>query len=292
MATLMHENGADIRHIQAILGHEDIRTTQIYTQVAIRALQQIHAATHPAEARSATPAAATHGSRARGPAGGAGSRRGGRRRAGQLKEKYSNLTIFFGTASLRKKCSKKLLTGFLEKTAAKRKTAMEGIIVSMATIHISEADAARDFAGLMARVRAGAEIVIESGALPAAVLRAADPPRRSISESIALAKSPPKSWATSRCMDPAFAADLEEIIRNRKPWTRPHGTDPRLSSILIAGERRGERRRHPGARRAVWGDRRRALGCDRRGADARHLPGQDRRRPQAPGPSSKNSSRT
>ena len=49
MATLMHENGADIRHIQAILGHEDIRTTQIYTQVAIRALQQIHAATHPAE---------------------------------------------------------------------------------------------------------------------------------------------------------------------------------------------------------------------------------------------------
>ncbi|HLI76810.1 MAG TPA: site-specific tyrosine recombinase XerC [Acidobacteriaceae bacterium] len=52
MATLMHENGADIRHIQAILGHEDIRTTQIYTQVAIRALQQIHAATHPAESHA------------------------------------------------------------------------------------------------------------------------------------------------------------------------------------------------------------------------------------------------
>ncbi|HUZ95956.1 MAG TPA: site-specific tyrosine recombinase XerC [Edaphobacter sp.] len=59
MATLMHENGADIRHIQAILGHEDIKTTQIYTQVAIRALQQIHAATHPAEARSVTQAART-----------------------------------------------------------------------------------------------------------------------------------------------------------------------------------------------------------------------------------------
>lgn len=49
MATLMHENGADIRYIQQMLGHEDLKTTQIYTQVAIRALQQIHAATHPAQ---------------------------------------------------------------------------------------------------------------------------------------------------------------------------------------------------------------------------------------------------
>jgi integrase/recombinase XerD len=48
MATHMHENGADIRFIQQILGHEDIKTTQIYTQVALRALQQVYAATHPA----------------------------------------------------------------------------------------------------------------------------------------------------------------------------------------------------------------------------------------------------
>ncbi|MGH7870122.1 MAG: site-specific tyrosine recombinase XerC [Candidatus Dormibacteraceae bacterium] len=47
MATLMHEGGADIRYIQAILGHEDLKTTQIYTQVAIRTLRQVHAATHP-----------------------------------------------------------------------------------------------------------------------------------------------------------------------------------------------------------------------------------------------------
>ncbi len=48
MATLMHENGADIRHIQQMLGHADIRSTQIYTQVALRTLQRVHAATHPA----------------------------------------------------------------------------------------------------------------------------------------------------------------------------------------------------------------------------------------------------
>jgi len=47
----------------------------------------------------------------------------------------------------------------------------------MATIHISEADAARNFAGLLARVRAGAEIVIESSAAPVAVLRTPAPPR-------------------------------------------------------------------------------------------------------------------
>lgn len=47
MATLMLENGADIRYIQAMLGHAKLDTTQIYTQVSIRALKAIHTATHP-----------------------------------------------------------------------------------------------------------------------------------------------------------------------------------------------------------------------------------------------------
>lgn len=50
MATLMLEGGADIRFIQAMLGHAELSTTQIYTQVAIRQLQAIHAATHPGAA--------------------------------------------------------------------------------------------------------------------------------------------------------------------------------------------------------------------------------------------------
>jgi integrase/recombinase XerD len=48
MATLMLENGADIRFIQQMLGHENLSTTQVYTQVSIRALKQVHTATHPA----------------------------------------------------------------------------------------------------------------------------------------------------------------------------------------------------------------------------------------------------
>jgi integrase/recombinase XerD len=47
MATLMLEGGADIRYIQAMLGHVRLDTTQIYTHVSIRTLKQIHTTTHP-----------------------------------------------------------------------------------------------------------------------------------------------------------------------------------------------------------------------------------------------------
>ncbi len=49
MATKMLEHGAELRWIKAMLGHADIITTQIYTRVSIRALCEIHRATHPAE---------------------------------------------------------------------------------------------------------------------------------------------------------------------------------------------------------------------------------------------------
>ena len=48
MATLMLEGGADIRFIQQMLGHAELSTTEIYTQVSIRKLKEIHTATHPA----------------------------------------------------------------------------------------------------------------------------------------------------------------------------------------------------------------------------------------------------
>jgi integrase/recombinase XerD len=46
-ATVMHDNGADIRFIQAFLGHARLQTTEIYTQVSIRQLKAIHSACHP-----------------------------------------------------------------------------------------------------------------------------------------------------------------------------------------------------------------------------------------------------
>jgi len=47
-------------------------------------------------------------------------------------------------------------------------------VMAKDVIHISEADAASDFASLMERVRAGAEVVIENDARPVAILHAAD----------------------------------------------------------------------------------------------------------------------
>jgi integrase/recombinase XerD len=46
-ATLMLENGADVRMVQELLGHASLEATQLYTHVSIRKLQEVHAATHP-----------------------------------------------------------------------------------------------------------------------------------------------------------------------------------------------------------------------------------------------------
>ncbi len=48
-ATHMLKNGAPLRHLQEMLGHESLESTQIYTRVTINDLKQIHAKYHPSE---------------------------------------------------------------------------------------------------------------------------------------------------------------------------------------------------------------------------------------------------
>jgi integrase/recombinase XerD len=52
MATLLLEGGADIRYIQAILGHADLASTEIYTRVSIQALTAVIDSCHPGAANT------------------------------------------------------------------------------------------------------------------------------------------------------------------------------------------------------------------------------------------------
>ncbi|HXP38961.1 MAG TPA: hypothetical protein VN833_01770 [Candidatus Acidoferrales bacterium] len=87
-------------------------------------------------------------------------------------------------------------------------------------IHISEAEGASNFADVLARVRAGAEVVIESDKLPVAVIHAPVPRRRTISECIALL--PEDSMAV---MDADFAKDVEAAIESHRDPLEPPAWD-------------------------------------------------------------------
>lgn len=85
-------------------------------------------------------------------------------------------------------------------------------------IHISEAEAASDFPSLLARVRAGAEIVIERDAEAVAVIRPAEPYVRLLSESLRLAKK----HGSKATLDGGLARDLEEVVKShREPLNPP-----------------------------------------------------------------------
>lgn len=48
-ATHMLKNGAPVRHLQEMLGHESLESTQLYTRVTINDLKEVHSKYHPSE---------------------------------------------------------------------------------------------------------------------------------------------------------------------------------------------------------------------------------------------------
>ena len=91
----------------------------------------------------------------------------------------------------------------------------------MAIVHISDAEAARDLAAIMVRVSAGEEVIIDNGTLTVAMVPSAIPSRRSVAQCIALARKHEEETGKAPILDPDFAADVEEMVRNRKPWNPP-----------------------------------------------------------------------
>lgn len=90
-------------------------------------------------------------------------------------------------------------------------------VMAKDVIHISEAEVAGKFTSLMARVRAGAEVIIESDSRPVAILHPPEPASRTISECIALL--PEDSTAT---IDSDFAKDVEAAVEShREPLSPP-----------------------------------------------------------------------
>jgi hypothetical protein len=90
----------------------------------------------------------------------------------------------------------------------------------MAQVHMTEAELARDLHAVLEKVRQGTEVVVEQDRRPIAILRASDPPRRRVSEVLAL--MPKDSTAT---MDGDFARDVQTAIDSHREPLEPPAWD-------------------------------------------------------------------
>ena len=87
-------------------------------------------------------------------------------------------------------------------------------------VHVTEAEAAKDFAAVMSKVRSGAEVVIEKDARPVAVVKAPEPVLRLLSESLRLIRE----RGSTATLGGGFAKDVEEAIEShREPLDPPAG---------------------------------------------------------------------
>jgi antitoxin (DNA-binding transcriptional repressor) of toxin-antitoxin stability system len=92
------------------------------------------------------------------------------------------------------------------------------MIQGMAATHISIAELADNAAALAERIRGGEQIILEADSHPIALLAPLpQPPGRPISESIAILEARAEQRGYEAVMGTDFAADMEDIIANRKP---------------------------------------------------------------------------
>jgi antitoxin (DNA-binding transcriptional repressor) of toxin-antitoxin stability system len=86
------------------------------------------------------------------------------------------------------------------------------------TVHMTEAELARDLHTVLEKVRQGVEVIIEQDSRPVAVLKAPVVKGRMISEVLADLKA----RGSNAVIDDDFARDIEEGIKaHRDPWNPP-----------------------------------------------------------------------
>ena len=100
-------------------------------------------------------------------------------------------------------------------------------IESMATVHMSEAEVARDLHAVLAKVQQGVEVVIEQDHRAVAVLKssASQSPGRKLSECIQLAKAYEQKLGHAPIPDADFAKDVEAGINARRDSFEPPAWD-------------------------------------------------------------------
>ena len=98
------------------------------------------------------------------------------------------------------------------------------MIEVMATVHITEAELARDIHAVLAQVQEGVEVIVEQDHRPVAVIRTPQGPGRKIGECIALAKAYEEKLGYAPVPDADFAKDVQAAIDvHREPLSPPAG---------------------------------------------------------------------
>ena len=78
---------------------------------------------------------------------------------------------------------------------------------------MTDIEVAKDFAGMLEKLKHGAEVVVEQDHRAVAVIRPVKGPGRSLDECIALAKA----HGSGATLGEEYANDLREIIATRQP---------------------------------------------------------------------------
>jgi antitoxin (DNA-binding transcriptional repressor) of toxin-antitoxin stability system len=92
------------------------------------------------------------------------------------------------------------------------------MINSMATIHMTDSEVAKDFTAVLEKITKGVEVIVEQDHRPVALIRSAIPKGRLLSECLAIAEA----RGSTVTLDEGFMKDVEEGIANRsQPWNPP-----------------------------------------------------------------------